>query len=147
MTLHVYYENSCESSSNAVICSFLKIFCVHIFNVGGVKCKCNACESSTCELIQCSGIQCRLNKCKNMKCKWGECKPFNELLLKCDQHVLQLWDWIPCQHPFLPQLPIQTKQLLTPERGKREDSTEAEIEEERARERTTYLLNNHTTIT
>lgn len=42
--------------------------------------------------------------------------PLNQDLQKLPESLLELWDWFPDQHQFLPQLPVHSEQLLTPDR-------------------------------
>lgn len=42
--------------------------------------------------------------------------PLNQNLQKLPESFLELWDWFPHQHQLLPQFPVHSKQLLTPEK-------------------------------
>lgn len=46
--------------------------------------------------------------------------PLNQDLQKLPESLLELWDRFPDQHQFLPQLPVHSEQLLTPD-GERDN--------------------------
>lgn len=50
--------------------------------------------------------------------------PLNQDLQKLPESLLELWDWFPDQHQFLPQLPVHSEQLLTPD-GERDNQLPA----------------------